>query len=102
MAKFAFEVSGCAADDQTWTVAGTTTVKRGDLHPLVANAEADRINTGSPHTTERFLPPDSTTLDVSQYGNGHVSLLLKGSEVARAAAVPLSVPGSSRAIRPWV
>jgi hypothetical protein len=66
-----------------------TTVKRGDLHSLVVNAEADRINTGSPHTAERFLPPDSTTLDVSQHRNGHVSLLLKGSEVARTAAVPV-------------
>jgi len=41
MIKFAYEVSGCAADDQTWTVRGTTTANRGDfaLVPNVAMRE---------------------------------------------------------------
>jgi hypothetical protein len=64
-----------------------TGVKRGDLYLLVVNVEADRINADSPHTVERFAPPDSTTLELSQGGDGYESLLLGGTEVVRTAAV---------------
>ena len=42
MIKYTFEVSGYAADNQTWTITGETTGNRGDfpLIPSIAMREA--------------------------------------------------------------